>query len=194
MVRFSDSLMLIGMLATGLAVAAPEFDEAAELRRSNCDNDCFFESFPGGSCTDNPACHCTEKKYREAYYCCIAKNCEPIVLTRSIERHHDGCIARNLDFTFDVEEACGIKLETTSSAVSAKTAATSAATSAASKTTSAATETIETESTKTADKSVEGTAEASATGSSVPVTDGVAALQPAMDGLALFMAIALLFL
>lgn len=37
MVRFSDSLMLIGMLATGLAVAAPEFDEAAELRRSNCD-------------------------------------------------------------------------------------------------------------------------------------------------------------
>lgn len=37
MVRFLDSLMLIGMLATGLAVAAPEFDEAAELRRSNCD-------------------------------------------------------------------------------------------------------------------------------------------------------------
>lgn len=37
MVRFSDSLMLVGMLATGLAVAAPEFDEAAELRRSNCD-------------------------------------------------------------------------------------------------------------------------------------------------------------
>jgi hypothetical protein len=108
----------------------------------------------------------------------------------SIERHHDGCIARNLDFTFDVEEACGIKLEITSSAVSAKTAATSAA----SETSSAATETTETESTKTADKSVEGTAEASATGSSIPVTDGVAALQPAMDGLALFMAIALLFL
>jgi hypothetical protein len=29
--------MLIGMLATGLAVAAPEFNEVAELRRSNCD-------------------------------------------------------------------------------------------------------------------------------------------------------------
>ncbi|KAI1071424.1 hypothetical protein LB507_005155 [Fusarium sp. FIESC RH6] len=190
MVRFLDSLMLIGMLATGLAVAAPEFDEAAELRRSNCDNDCFFESFPGGSCTDNPACHCTEKNYREAYYCCIAKNCEPLVLTRSIERHHDGCIARNLDFTFDVEEACGIKLETTSSALKAKATATTAA----SETSSAATQTTETESTKTADKSAEGTAEASATGSSVPVTDGVAALQPAMDGLAWFMAIALLFL
>jgi len=108
----------------------------------------------------------------------------------SIERHHDGCIARNLDFTFNVEEACGIKLETTSSAVSAKTAATTAA----SESSSAATAKTETESTKTADKSVEGTAEASATGSSVPVTDGVAALQPAMDGLALFMAIALLFL
>ncbi|KAJ4127989.1 hypothetical protein NW768_008273 [Fusarium equiseti] len=190
MVRFSESLMLIGMLATGLAVAAPEFDEAAELRRSNCDNDCFFESFPGGSCTDNPACHCTEKKYREAYYCCIAKNCEPIVLTRSIERHHDGCIARNLDFTFDVEEACGIELETTSSAVSAKTTATSSA----SEISPTATETTGTENTKAADKSAEGTAEASATGSSVPVTDGVAALQPAIDGLALFMAIALLFL
>jgi len=37
MVRFSDSLMLVGMLATGFAVAAPEFDEATELRRSNCD-------------------------------------------------------------------------------------------------------------------------------------------------------------
>ena len=108
----------------------------------------------------------------------------------SIERHHDGCIARNLDFTFDVEEACGIKLETTSSALKAKATATTAA----SETSSAATQTTETESTKTADKSAEGTAEASATGSSVPVTDGVAALQPAMDGLAWFMAIALLFL
>ena len=108
----------------------------------------------------------------------------------SIERHHDGCIARNLDFTFDVEEACGIKLETTSSAVTAKATATTAA----SETSSVATETTETETTKTAAKSAEETAEASATGSSVPVTDGVAALQPAIDGLAWFMAIALFFL
>ena len=64
----------------------------------------------------------------------------------SIERHHDGCKARNLDFTFDVEEACGIKLETTSSAVTAKATATTTA----SETSSAATETTETETTKTA--------------------------------------------
>uniref|UniRef100_A0A0D2Y797 CFEM domain-containing protein n=1 Tax=Fusarium oxysporum (strain Fo5176) TaxID=660025 RepID=A0A0D2Y797_FUSOF len=74
-------------------------------------NGCFDDSFPGGSCTNDPACMCTQKKYREAYFCCMAKKCDADVMPESVERQHTECQARNLDFTFDAEKVC----ETTSS-------------------------------------------------------------------------------
>lgn len=37
MVRLSNSFVLIGILASGVAVATPQFDQEAELRRSKCD-------------------------------------------------------------------------------------------------------------------------------------------------------------
>ncbi|RGP73181.1 s-adenosyl-l-methionine-dependent methyltransferase [Fusarium longipes] len=180
MVRLFDSLMLTSILASGVAIAAPEFDQEAELRRSNCDNGCFDDSFPGGSCTNDPACMCNQNKYREAYFCCMANNCEEIVLSRSVERQHDECQARNLDFTFDAEKACGIKLAATTSSISSTEAsATSAALSeilstlTASITSDAATRT-------TWDKNAQDTAQTSSTGGATPVTDDVPQIKPAL--------------
>ncbi|CEI61535.1 hypothetical protein FVEN_g9376 [Fusarium venenatum] len=185
MVRLSNSLILIGILASG-AVAAPEFDQEAELRRSNCDNGCFDDSFPGGSCTNDPACMCTQNKYREAYFCCMAKNCEAIVVTRSVERQHDECQARNLDFTFDVEKVCGIKLAaTTSTTSSVETAATATNLGTSSVVVTPTTSDAETKT--MSDKNAKDTAQASPTESAAPVTDGVPQLKPALGGLTLLM-------
>lgn len=43
-------------------------------------NGCFFGSFLGGSCTDDAACMCTQQKYREAYFCCMAEKCDSDVV------------------------------------------------------------------------------------------------------------------
>jgi hypothetical protein len=37
MVRLYNSILLLSLLGTGLAVAAPQFDQEAELRKSECD-------------------------------------------------------------------------------------------------------------------------------------------------------------
>ncbi|KAM0235209.1 hypothetical protein ACHAPO_006006 [Fusarium lateritium] len=186
MVRLSNSIILIGILASG-AIAAPEFDQEAELRRSNCDNGCFDDSFPGGSCTNDPACMCTQNKYREAYFCCMAKNCEAIVVTRSVERQHDECQARNLDFTFDAEKVCGIKLAgTTSTTSSIETAATATNSETFSAATASTTSDAETKT--MSDENAKDTAQASPTEIAAPVTDGVPQLKPALGGLALLMA------
>ncbi|GKU22862.1 unnamed protein product [Fusarium langsethiae] len=187
MVCLSNSLVLVGILAPCLAVATPEFDQEAELRRSNCDNGCFDDSFPGGSCTNDPACMCTQNKYREAYFCCMAKNCEAIVLTRSVERQHDECQARNLDFTFDTEKVCGIKLAASTSTTSSTEAAAPSTASEASSAV-AAPITSDTETKTTSDKNAKDTAQASPTESAAPVTDNVPQLKPALGGLVLFMA------
>ncbi|KAJ5593426.1 hypothetical protein N7537_010330 [Penicillium hordei] len=108
MARFPAVFVLFALLAATLVTA---FNQTLELENSNCDNNCYFDSFPGGSCTDDPACMCDKQQYREAYFCCM-KDCNPNVMPDSITRQHRECKARNMDFTFDAEALCGIKLTT----------------------------------------------------------------------------------
>lgn len=109
MARLVEIFAFLCLLCMSFVAATP-FDQEEELRNSNCDNGCFDSGFPGGSCTDDAACMCTQQKYREAYFCCMAKNCAADVLPESIIRQHSECRARNLDFTFDSEAVCGIRL------------------------------------------------------------------------------------
>jgi hypothetical protein len=37
MVRLSNAFVILGLIGTSLAVAAPQFDQGAELRKSECD-------------------------------------------------------------------------------------------------------------------------------------------------------------
>ncbi|KAI5456052.1 hypothetical protein BGZ63DRAFT_368035 [Mariannaea sp. PMI_226] len=113
MARLSVSVLLIGLLGSSLVSALPEYNQEEQHRDADCDNGCFFGSFPGGSCTNDAACMCTQQKYREAYFCCMAEKCASHVLPDSIQRQHLECEARNMDFTFDVEKVCGIKMPTT---------------------------------------------------------------------------------
>ncbi|EWZ83347.1 hypothetical protein FOWG_13259 [Fusarium oxysporum f. sp. lycopersici MN25] len=176
MVRPS-TFLIFSLFGSALAVAVPQFDQGAELRKSECDNGCFDDSFPGGSCTNDPACMCTQKTYREAYFCCMAKKCDADVMPESVERQHTECQARNLDFTFDAEKLCGIKLEATSTSAASSTtrhAGTtshvshgSSATSASASTTSDAETTSSTEGAESASS----TAQESSTGGAAPVTD-----------------------
>jgi hypothetical protein len=105
----------------------------------------------------------------------------------SVKRQHDECQARNLDFTFNVEKACGIKLAATTSTTSlTETAATSTNSETSSAVIVAATSDAETKT--ISDKKAEDTAQASPTESAAPVTDGVPQLKPALGGLVLLMA------
>ncbi|KAM0389516.1 hypothetical protein ACHAQC_008827 [Fusarium culmorum] len=162
MVRLSNSFVLIGILASGVAVATPQFDQEAELRRSKCDD-----------------------------LSLVSKAND--VRVGSVERQHDECQARNLDFTFDAEKACGIKLATTTSTASSTKAA--AVTSSASEISSTATANtaFDVETKTKSDKAAEDTAQASPTESAAPVTDGVPQLKPALGGLVLVMASAFFF-
>lgn len=56
---------------------------------------------------------CNQQENREGYLCCMAKNCEPKVFPESLLRQSLGCETRKLEFTFDVEKACGFSLTTT---------------------------------------------------------------------------------
>ncbi|CAI7653693.1 unnamed protein product [Penicillium crustosum] len=126
MARFPVVFVLFALLAATLVAA---FNQTLELENSNCDNNCYFDSFPGGSCTDDPACMCDKQQYREAYFCCM-KDCNPNVMPDSITRQHRECKARNMDFTFDAEALCGVKL-TTSAGFLVAAATTSSSASAA---------------------------------------------------------------
>ncbi|KAH6658452.1 hypothetical protein BKA67DRAFT_558092 [Truncatella angustata] len=123
MARLSAVLVLFSMLGANLAAASPVYDQEQQERDATCDNNCFFGSFPGGSCTNDAACMCTQQKYREKYFCCMAEKCAASVMPDSITRQTSECEARNLPFTFDAEAVCGIKL-TTSSTSSAPAAVT----------------------------------------------------------------------
>ncbi|SPJ74146.1 uncharacterized protein FTOL_03876 [Fusarium torulosum] len=186
MFRLYDSLLLLSLLGTGLAVAAPQFDQEAELRKSECDNGCFFGSFPGGSCTDDAACMCTQQKYREAYFCCMAEKCDSDVMPESIERQHTECSARNLDFTFDAETVCGIKLTTTTTSASSATMTAKMTSikheSLATTTSASTTSTRETITVPESVKSTESAAQTLSTGSAIPVTDSAAQSRAAMRG------------
>ncbi|KAH7234726.1 uncharacterized protein BKA55DRAFT_137818 [Fusarium redolens] len=177
MVRLSNAFVILGLIGTSLAVAAPQFDQGAELRKSECDNGCLDDSFPGGSCTNDPACMCTHHKYREAYFCCMAQKCDPDVMPESIERQHTECQARNLDFTFDAEKVCGIKIKesgtSTASPTTSEATATSHASHGSSATSASASTTSDgetTSSTKGAE-SASSTAQKSSKGTAAPVTD-----------------------
>ncbi|KAI3580338.1 hypothetical protein IWW34DRAFT_804953 [Fusarium oxysporum f. sp. albedinis] len=187
MVRPS-TFLIFSLFGSALAVAAPQFDQGAELR-----------NFPGGSCTNDPACMCTQKKYREAYFCCMAKRCDADVMPESVERQHTECQARNLDFTFDAEKVCGIKLEATSTSAASSTtrhAGTtshvshgSPATSASASSTSDADTTSSTEGAESASS----TAQESSTGGAAPVTDSAPRLSAPLGVLSvLFMVFGML--
>lgn len=111
----------------------------------------------------------------------------------SVERQHDECQVRNLDFTFDTEKACGIKLAITTSVTSSTKAA--AVTSSASKISSTATAhtAFDVETKTKSDKTADDTAQASPTESAAPVSDDVPQLKPALGGLVLVMALAFFF-
>ncbi|KAF4844866.1 hypothetical protein CGCSCA4_v007104 [Colletotrichum siamense] len=104
-------VILLGLVGGSLVAATP-FDQEKQNRDAECDNGCFFGSFPGGSCTNDAACMCTQQKYRERYFCCMAEKCDASVLPDSIQRQTSECEARNMPFTFDTEAVCGIKLST----------------------------------------------------------------------------------
>ncbi|KAF5499692.1 hypothetical protein CGCF413_v006161 [Colletotrichum fructicola] len=106
------SVVILLGLGGGSLVAATPFDQEKQNRDAECDNGCFFGSFPGGSCTNDAACMCTQQKYRERYFCCMAEKCDASVLPDSIQRQTSECEARNMPFTFDTEAVCGIKLNT----------------------------------------------------------------------------------
>ncbi|KAF4971458.1 hypothetical protein FSARC_1686 [Fusarium sarcochroum] len=182
MPRLYNSLVLLSLLGTGLVVA---FDQEAELRKSNCDNGCFDSSFPGGSCTDDAACMCTQHKYREKYFCCMAEKCDSDVMPESIERQHSECGARNLDFTFDAEKVCGIKLTTTTTSASSTTIAitTSSIHHESSTASVSASNTPDAEPTTAAETTPQG----SSTGSAVPMADNAAHAKVALSGIAMLL-------
>ncbi|KAI8178699.1 hypothetical protein K4K51_004275 [Colletotrichum sp. SAR 10_75] len=59
-------VILLGLVGGSLVAATP-FDQEKQNRDAECDNGCFFGSFPGGSCTNDAACMCTQQKYRERF-------------------------------------------------------------------------------------------------------------------------------
>ncbi|KAF5547068.1 hypothetical protein FPHYL_10360 [Fusarium phyllophilum] len=198
MVR-SSAFLILSLFGSALGVAAPQFDQGAESRKSDCDNECFDASFPGGSCTNDPACMCTQKKYRESYFCCMAEKCDPDVMPESIERQHTGCQARSLDFSFDAKKVCGIKLEVTSTFAASSTTSDAITTShisdgpsATSVPASTSSDAETSSSTKDAG-SATSTAQESSTGGAAPVTDSAPRLDAPLGVLSiLFMVVGIL--
>ncbi|RBR22443.1 hypothetical protein FVER53590_10731 [Fusarium verticillioides] len=194
----APALLVLSLFGSALAVASPQFDQGAELRKSECDNGCFDASFPGGSCTNDPACMCTQKKYREAYFCCMAKKCDADVMPESVERQHTGCQARNLDFTFDAEKVCGMKLDASSTSSASSTMSDaintsnvshgSSATSAPASTTSDVETTSGTKDAESASRT-SSTAQESSTGGAPPVTDNAQRLSIPVGGIAVLLMI-----
>ncbi|CAM1510891.1 Fc.00g084040.m01.CDS01 [Cosmosporella sp. VM-42] len=151
MARLSASLVLLGILSFGLVTA--EYDQEKQNKDADCDNGCFFGSFPGNSCANDVACMCTLQKYRERYFCCMAEKCGPDVLPDSIQRQTLECEARGMEFTFDVEAVCGITLTTSSNSLPS---ATSTATSDSSSTVSASASAAEVSTTGASDSTATG--------------------------------------
>ncbi|KAF5971541.1 oxidoreductase [Fusarium coicis] len=134
----APALLILSLFGSALAVASPQFDQGAELRKSECDAN---------------------------------------VMPESVERQHTECQARNLDFTFDAEKVCGMKLDasSTSSASSAMsdvitTSNASHGSSATSAPASTTSDVETTSSTKSASRT-SSTAQESSTGGAAPVTD-----------------------
>ncbi|KAG9257449.1 uncharacterized protein F5Z01DRAFT_633391 [Emericellopsis atlantica] len=136
-------------------------DMDEQNRNASCANNCLFAAWPEGYCVEDPACQCNNQDKREAYLCCVAKECVTDFWKHALELTSDNCDAFGIPFTFDLEGACGIK-ETSSSQAAVETKA-STVTSAATQT---ATKTIATESadaTSSSEESAETTSEPSET-------------------------------
>ncbi|RBA18095.1 oxidoreductase [Fusarium proliferatum] len=165
--------------------------EKGPLPEEVLENGCFDASFPGGSCTNDPACMCTQKKYREAYFCCMAKKCDADVMPESVERQHTECQARNLDFTFDAEKVCGMKSEGTStcslSSTTRNTKTTSHVSHGPSATSSPAATTSEPETTSSTKgaESASSTAQKSSTGGAAPATDSASRLGASLGAMSM---------
>ncbi|KAJ3496225.1 hypothetical protein NLG97_g2817 [Lecanicillium saksenae] len=107
-------------LALGAAVAVSaehsyfingEYDQEGQHRDASCNNNCFSQFFTNKCNSDNPACACTLDDMRSNYFCCMAKNCLPYVVTDAIERVGKDCVAWKKPFSpFDVEAVCGVKI------------------------------------------------------------------------------------
>ncbi|CZR45328.1 uncharacterized protein FPRO_15497 [Fusarium proliferatum ET1] len=91
MVRAS-AFLILSLFGSALAVAAPQFDQGAELRKSECDASSshhIYEFLPN-TCRRMAALMpafrevhvpmIRPKKYREAYFCCMAKKCDADVM------------------------------------------------------------------------------------------------------------------
>ncbi|KAM6536242.1 hypothetical protein FALCPG4_002253 [Fusarium falciforme] len=191
MAQFFSWLMLFSLLGVGLA-SPQKFNQEEQNRNADCDNGCFFGSFPGGSCTNDAACMCTQQKYRERYFCCMAEKCAPSVLPDSIQRQTLECEARNMEFTFDVEKVCGIKLSTSSSAPSSTPTSTVSSTVTSSSDESSTTSTLVSTATTpetTTDASSAGASETTSAGSAAPTTNSGMQTKAMMNGIAIIAAL-----
>ncbi|KAG9495086.1 hypothetical protein J7337_013320 [Fusarium musae] len=190
--------LVIGISSLSQLESSLDNVEKAPLPEEVMENGCFDASFPGGSCTNDPACMCTQKKYREAYFCCMAKKCDADVMPESVERQHTGCQARNLDFTFDAEKVCGMKLDASSTSSASSTMSDaintsnvshgSSATSAPASTTSDVETTSGTKDAESASRT-SSTAQESSTGGAAPVTDNAQRLSIPVGGIAVLLMI-----
>ncbi|KAI8720030.1 hypothetical protein NCS52_00447300 [Fusarium sp. LHS14.1] len=191
MARLFSWLMLFSVLGVGLA-SPQKYNQEEQNRNADCDNGCFFGSFPGGSCTNDAACMCTQQKYRERYFCCMAEKCAASVLPDSIQRQTFECEARNMEFTFDVEKVCGIKVTATSSAVSAtaplRVSSTATTDSDESSTTSTSASTAPTPETTTDASSAEAS-ETTSAGIAAPTTNSGTQTKVMISGMAIIAAL-----
>ncbi|KFY28711.1 hypothetical protein V493_02794 [Pseudogymnoascus sp. VKM F-4281 (FW-2241)] len=121
---------------------------------SDCDNNCFWDSFPGGSCTDDPACMCTQQKYH------------------ALKRHSKNCEGRNLPFTFDVEKVCGVTFTTSTTAPAATSTPAPTATGDSSEVSSASETTAK-------GTTPDGSTGASSSGTDIPEASATEAATPA---------------
>ncbi|RSL59689.1 hypothetical protein CEP54_007133 [Fusarium duplospermum] len=130
----------------------------------------------------------------------MAEKCAASVLPDSIQRQTLECEARNMEFTFDAEKVCGIRLSTTSSAASSTTTSTASSTvtsdSDESSTTSALTSTAtmpqttaDTSSDVGSETSSAGASETSSAGNSAPTTNGGLRTSAMMNGISIIVAL-----
>ncbi|KAJ6787106.1 hypothetical protein PWT90_07227 [Aphanocladium album] len=179
-----------------------EYDQEGQHRDATCNNNCFFQFFTNKCNSDNPACGCTLHDMRSNYFCCMANNCLPYVVTDAMKRMTDGCIAWNKPIpAFDVEAVCGVKIVAEStSQVSVPTSTTSlslttsitssgasiSSTSAASSATSASTTVVShNTTTATSGSSAHSTSATGAAATSTTAKQGTAASFMVQEGSAL---------
>lgn len=74
LLKTSLALLTLGARLASAQISDEELDQAN--KNSECTNDCFFDVWTDGQCTDDPACMCNFHDTREEYFCCIAEKCD----------------------------------------------------------------------------------------------------------------------